>query len=262
MTRALPVRLLALLVATSAIGASMAPVVAPAGWERDLEALRPVDPMAYFELGEEMADAAVDDAERELARRLFALAGLLDRRLARSACLALADLAGDEQEHRRLMALAALLGDGGIAPVGGSGLDGPWLEPGAPAALAVTEAFSHYRRGKGSRANTALRTPGAMELLQTCDRFLYGGVHRFLEDCKLYRGRLRPGLSEEDRVRMMRLEIALLTGDGRPWSSELLYAGGRPLVEVDPDQLEEAFGTDASRPIYRGGRWVPDGSVP
>jgi len=262
MMRRLSPALLTLLMTVATLTASAPRAAAAGGWERELEALRPVDPLAYFELGEEIADAAADEEERELARRLFRLSGLLDRRLARSSCLALADLAGDEQEHRRLTALAALLGGSGIAPPGAAEREGPSLEPGAAAALAVTEAFSHYRRGKGSRAMTALRTPGARELLDSCDRFLYGGVHRFLEDCKLYRGRLRPGLSEVDRVRMLRLEIALLTGEERPWSSELLYAGGRPLVEVDPDQLEEAFRTDGSRPVYRAGRWVPAGPTP
>jgi hypothetical protein len=262
MTARRTIRLLVLLAVVAPLAALAPRAAAPGDWERELAALRPVDPLAYFELAEEIADAAAADDDRELARRLFALAGLLDRRLARSSCLALADLAVDEQEHRRLTALAALLGGGGIAPPGAATSDGPSFAPGTAAALAVTEAFSHYRRGKGSRALTALRTPGALELLDSCDRFLYGGVHRFLEDCKLYRKELRPGLSEEDRVRMLRLEIALLTGDERPWSSELLYAGGRPLVEVDPDQLEDAFRTDASRPIYRGGRWVGEGSAP
>ena len=227
--------------------------------------------MAYFVLAEEVADAAAEaDEERMLARRLYGLAGGARPRASR------AQRVPCPRGHRRRTTRRAsatdspwpaLLGGGGIAPLGSAPeargrAARTYGDPAPPRRSRVTEAFSHYRRGKGSRAMTALRTPGARELLDSCDRFLYGGVHRFLEDCKLYRGKLRPGLSEEDRVRMLRLEIALLTGDERPWSSELLYAGGRPLVEVDPDQLEEAFRTDTSRPMYRGGRWVSEGSAP
>jgi hypothetical protein len=225
-------------------------------WTERLEELRPAFPMAYFELAEEIADQADGGAERALARRLFGLAGVLDRdRLGRSACLALADLAEQEHDRRRLLALASLLGGAGIGQAGppGSGL-GRALEPSA--VLAVTNAFSHFRRGEGPKALAALRTPGATELLDACGPYLPGGVNRFLEECRSFRGRVRPRLSEADEVRMMRLEMALLAGSERPWSSALLYGRGQPLIEVDPDRLEETLGTDGSRPLFRNGRWV------
>jgi len=60
-----------------------------------LEALTPSDPRAYFELGEEVADAADNQASLDLARRLFVLALHLDRarngqRISAGACRALA----------------------------------------------------------------------------------------------------------------------------------------------------------------------------
>ncbi|MDY7107745.1 MAG: hypothetical protein SYC29_03825 [Planctomycetota bacterium] len=231
---------------------------AAATWEDRLEALRPAVPMAYFELAEEVADRAEDEAQRGLARHLFALAGVLDRdRLGRSACLALADLAEREHERRRLIALASLLGRGGIGRSStsfeGLGLDG---DPTPTAMLALSEAFSYFRRGRGSQALAALREPGAMELLEACDPYLPGGANRFLEECRSFRGRVRPNLSQADEIRMLRLETALLAGSDRPWSSALLYGEGRPLIEVDPARLEETLGVDASRPLYRNGRWV------
>jgi hypothetical protein len=226
-----------------------------------LEALRPQHAMAYFELAEEVADVADDEDMRALARRLFGLAGVLDaEHLGRSACLALADMEENELARRRLLALAALLGGGGLAQAApAEAVAGGGEAPSRTAVLAVTEAFSLYRRGRGSQAMTVLDKPGAMELLRALDPQLPGGANRFLEDCRHYRGQLRPSLSEGDLTRMLRLEIALLAGIERPWSSELLLGRGRPLVEVDPDRLEEALGVNAARSIYRNGRWVPAG---
>jgi hypothetical protein len=228
----------------------------PGAWTARLESLRPEEPMAYFELAEEIADVATSADDQALARRLFGLAGALaPKPLGRSSALALADLAEDEAARRRLLALALLLGGADMRPPAPAAAP---LGIAAPpeAAMALVEAFSAYRRGRGAQAQSALRKPGAMELLEACDRFLPGGTRRFLEDCKLYRGQLRPSLSSEDIDRMLRLEVALLAGAERPWSSELLLTRGSVLVEVDPSDLEIEFGVDGSRPYYRGSRWV------
>lgn len=234
------------------------PAAPPREWTARLEALRPSDPEAYFELAEEVADVAETDGEWRLAARLFGLAGALDpERFGRSACLALADLEASLPARRRLLALASLLGGGGIAPGPVTeGPDGFGSEPSAETVMAVTEAFSHYRRGEGPRALTSLREPGAMELLEECHPFLAGGSRRFLEDCKHYRGQLRPTLSSADLIRMLRLEVALLAGDERSFTSELLLRSGRPLIEVDPERLEETLGVDPSVASYVNGRWV------
>jgi hypothetical protein len=231
------------------------------GFSDRLTALNPADPMAYFELAEEVADVADSSQQGALAQRLFGLAGVLDaERLGRSAALALADLEQDELRRRRLLALASLLGSDelispglGVPSVGYGEADD---EPSTAAVMSMLEAFSHYRRGKGSKALSALREEGAMELLERYDGFLRGGINGFLEDCKLYRGELRPSLSQSDLIRMLRLEVALLAGDERPWSAELMVSRGRPLIEVDPMRLEDVFAVDASRPLYRNGRWV------
>ena len=44
--------------------------------------------------------------------------------------------------------------------------------------------------------------------------------------------------------------------DGR-FSTDLARGGDAPLLEVDTLRLETVFGTDVSRPIFRGGQWVP-----
>ena len=123
------------------------------------------------------------------------------------------------------------------------------------AALAVAEALAYYRRGLGPKALTALKRPGAMALLEAHGEALRGGVERFVADCKLYRGQSRPFVSDLDLLAMLHLEQALLAGAERSWAGELLLTGGRPLVEVDPDRLDEAFGVTAELAYFRNGEW-------
>ena len=235
----------------------LAPPQAPADWSARLEALELERPMDYFELAEEVADGATTNSQRELARTLFGLAGALDpAQLGRSACLALADLESDSTDRRRLLALASLLGQegGGRVP----SLDGDARVAADPvAALAVSEAFSHYRRGEGQNALAALKAPGSMELLTAHSPILRGGIDRFIEDCNYFRGGDRmPRLDDADITRMLRFEAALLAGDQRDWSSDLVINQNQPLAEVDPDHLDRSLGVDLSRPLWRDGRWV------
>ncbi len=241
------------LVAAIFSAALLAAAWAPALEDR-LAALRPQRPMAYFELAEEIADSPQDQAQRDLARRLFGLAGVLDpRRLGRSACLAIYDLEPDENAKRRLLVLAALLDE----RAAGSG-----REPERPAwadraaALAVSEAIGHYRRGEGSKAINRINAPGAAALLEACSGMIFrGGAERFIEDCKTYRGARRPGVPASDLLTMLRFEAALLAGEKRSWSQDLLLGGGRPLLEVDPDRLADSLGADPAFACWRGGRW-------
>jgi hypothetical protein len=230
-------------------------------WRTRLESLRPEQPMAYFELAEEIADAAAesDEADRDLARRLFALAGALESKsLGRSACLAMAELESDEQARLRLLALAELLDANRFTSLPDAQHAGAVRPAGRniPALRAATEALSRYREGQGALAITAARRPGVMPLLESGSAALPGGLARFMEDCKVYRGQLKPTLTNEDINAMLRLEAAWLAGDDRSWSSELFLTRGKPLIEVDPDRLEESLGVDASRSVYRNGAWA------
>ncbi len=224
-------------------------------WEARLAALAPTNPLAYFELAEEIADDSVGKSHRELARHLFALAGVLDPPgLGRSASLALADMEDRAHVKRQLLALAALLDERGGVAGWGQPDEAPQIS--ASAAVAVGEALSYYRRGRGPRALSVLEKPGATALLESAGGVLRGGARRFMEDCKLYRGQRKPTVTEDDLRRMLQLEAAVLAGVDRAWSGQLLLGRGRPLVEVDPDNLQQTFGVDASRPYYRRGRWV------
>ncbi len=230
----------------------------PPDWTPRLEALTPRRPEQYFDLAEEVADAAGagDEAALGLARHLFRLAGVLDPdRLGRGACLALADLERDPAERRRLLALATLLnrrsGEPNWLPSQSSASDDDFA-----AAVALADAFSHYRSGYGSRAEAALNAAaGARDLLRTHEHVV-GGERRFLENLRAYRSGQSPVRSRAEVIDMLRLEAALLAGEGRTWSGDLMLSRGRTLVEVDPERLAEALGVDASRPLYRQGRWV------
>ncbi len=262
-----PTILLSLSVVGAMIGFSAVPQAGlPDGDEGDggvpalrqrLRDLKPSNPMAYLELAEEVADAAGGARYLDLARHLFALAAAIDPpRLGRSGCLALADLAEGANDRRRLLALAWLL-SGRASAAGLADATGPETHD-RLAALAVSEALSHYRRGKGALALAALQAPGAMDLLQAHGDVLRGGTARFLADCELYRGRQRPMVSHRDLVTMLRLEAALLSGPVRNWSGEILLSGGRPLIEVDPGRLAETTVVDTTRPYYRNGRWAKE----
>jgi hypothetical protein len=172
--------------------------------------------------------------------------------------LALIDLESDSQMKYRLTALASLMGDGQFMQRSGFGLQSG-ANLGGQAALAAAEALGHYRKGDGNQALKSLDKPGAHELLAQYDRLLPGGIARFVEDCKHYKGQLKPTLSAGDITRMLRLEAALLAAGERTWSSELLLTGGKPLIEADPTSLQETLGVDASKPYFRRGRWVERG---
>lgn len=239
---------------------------APIDWSERLERLDPAWPAAYFELAEEVADLAETDEGRGLARTLYAMAGALDREgHGRSAALALATLAEDPRRQRALIALAVLLSDGATNALESLPLDGPMgagdRGPSAAAALELSEAFSFFRRGQGPRAASMTRAPEVDALLTRFGTGSPGGAERFREDCRVYKGGLRPSLSSDARTGMLAIEESVLAsagqaGEQRTWSSVLIETGGRPLIEIDAARLDEAFGIDVTRPYYRSGRWV------
>jgi len=233
----------------------------PEDWSPRLESLTPDNPLAYFELGEEVMDAAAGDDDRNLARQLFRLAGALDpATFGRSAALALADLADDPQEKRRLLALAALLD----RPGGGEG-EPNWGPPPEMArtidlggASSLSDSFSYYRRGLGNRAMEELdKDPAAAELLARYGDAI-GGEARYRENARRYRTGESPIKTWDELITMLRLEAALLAGEDRSWSAELLLTGGQPIVEIDPGDISGALGVNPARALWRNGRWVAE----
>lgn len=231
----------------------------PPSREARLAALDPKRPLDYLELAEEIADAlpaSGADDDRRLARRLYALAGLLDReRLGRSAALGLLVLETDRLQRQRLEAVARLLAPS--ASVEAAAVE----RVDADAAVAVSEAFSALRRGRGSQGTSALRVPGADDLLERYGTSMPGGAKRFREDLRVFRsGSMRPEIDRVRRAAMFAIDEAILAAaaerpDGR-FSTDLARGGDAPLLEVDTLRLESVFGTDRSRPVWRDGQWV------
>jgi len=260
-----------------------------------LEALSPSDPRAYFELGEEIADAASNPATLQLARRLYVLALYLDRaragqRLSASACLALADLATRERDRRWLRSLAGTL-DQRLA--GPAWVRSAEARASSQAGYGAATALGLVRSGDGVRARRALADPAVRALLRSYERLLdpaaLPGAMRVLEreadrwpcpECHnqrivrrlgsgrepLYRpctncaGNPGPAMSVAALIAHLRLESQLLSGVQRSWSAQVAADRGAPLRDPDPSDVAPAFGIDPARSVYRNGEWVEPGT--
>lgn len=224
-------------------------------WTARLTELAPNNPARYFELAEEVADAATGETQRELARHLFRLSGALDPdRYGRSAALALADLSVTEADKRSFLALATLLDRRSVMPSWSARLGGDALiDPNR--ALALCNALSYYRLGRGERIIQLNREHDLEALIRRFSRQM-GDPDRFLEDARLYqRGSKQPRVTDATIVDQLRLEVALLSGAASSWSADRLLNGGDVLVEVNPDNPAQAFGVDPTMAYYRSGRW-------
>jgi len=227
-------------------------------WQTQLEALSPNNPLAYIELAEDMLDAA-ESAEmrtgnelRLLAQQLIALAGSIDSSgLGRSACLALAELSTDKFDRERFSALANLLPSRDVLSTWSPSARDEPISPSV--ALALSEALGYYRQGYGNRALSTLQRQDTEKVLARFGHLLPGGPQRFLEDCKHYVNAKKPPLFESDITRLLSLEAALLSNTERSWAGEMLLTGGTPLIEIDPDQLDEMLDVDVTRPYFVNG---------
>lgn len=253
-----------------------------------LAALRPDNPRAYFELGEEVAYELPFKEGQALARTLFVLAFELDRAaggrtgLSRSACLALADLSTRNAERRWLLAMASMEPghvrtasppDAGEA----SGIDD------APFEMAV--AIGWYRTEEYRRARDVLAREEAPLVLRrvgidkdkaeqfvsrlremvtrgvACDRCRNERVIRrageggkpTLELCPLCHGNPGPRLSETDFVDTLRVEATLLDCRPTSWAAATLLSGGMALRDAEPDELAAWFGIDAKATQWQPG---------
>jgi hypothetical protein len=232
--------------------AQSAGATAAVRWQDRLLRLDPLRPLDYLELGEEVADAASGDDERELARQLFGLAGALDtERLGRSAMLALAALAVDGTERARAEAAAELVGGKGVVREG-LRFDSAQIE-------ALSRSFSHHRRGDGRRAQAALRQNGADTLLEAIGPRLPGGAQGYRDECAAMRA---AGVSvvDPDMVRrQLEVELALRRGELRGLSLDAALRGDAPLIEIDLGDPRALWGVDPSRPWWRDGSWRGNG---
>ena len=255
-----------------------------------LAALRPDQPMAYFELAEEVASEADDLDGLRLAQHLYVLAFELDRAdgvvtIAGGACLGLAELARHEHERRWLLTIASIVDPrySGLALTGES-ITGASIETRASAA----EALGLIRSGQGQRAMRLLEDPEIEDLLRRRDRRLsrYGvpgeldillqqaalwpcpecrnrrvtqirsGMSREPALCPVCRGNPGPPMTARDLERHLRFEAELLGVGGGSWGGQLLASGAAPLREPDPAALAAVYRVDPAKSVFRDGAWV------
>lgn len=266
--------------------------------ERQLERLEPGDAESYFRLGEDAADLG----RRLLAQRLFVLAASSrPAGYGRSSCLALADLADDLIERRRLIGVARMFPAAPGAPR--LTLDGADDRVRRQAAASVSAMLGFYRRGEGARALKSLQMNDLTEdMLEDYGRSV-GRISEVLEyvnthpRCPTCRGLLiirhaagdqgilidlgpsRPGSGKHFRLcttclgvwgpeitaekvdRMLQFESALLAGKGETWSSQFEMDGGRVRPILDPAHLARSLNIDPTLDIYRNGQWVASGRL-
>ncbi|MCH2133568.1 MAG: hypothetical protein MK116_07445 [Phycisphaerales bacterium] len=230
------------------VGAS--PVMTSRFKER-LEDLRPVDPEQYFRLGEEVAEIARDDADRELAIRLFALADHLDpHRWRRSAILAIKPLVKEASVHRLLDAnLRAWSSDVDFLPASGE-----TEETGEDAAMAAVDALSSLRSGDRADLRRALAVDKATARFDAVSERLPGDSVWALRISRSET--FGPETLDEDAViATLEAQGELLGSEQRPWSVVLQIHQGQPMTVIEPVPLTDVFGIDAKRSSFRNGQW-------
>jgi hypothetical protein len=169
-----------------------APAAAAIDWSPRLTKLTPNEPVAYFELAEEVAAEDRTMSGRTLARHLYVLAAHLPAAAApsaavaqggaassgpdwlpASACLGLAAIADTEQDRRWLIAMAGTLSPEGAGSSQGRPIDGGGTHDAT--ALQLATALGYVRAGDGRKAMKILNTPAVSALLARYEGLLNPG---------------------------------------------------------------------------------------
>lgn len=239
-----------------------------------LAALSPDDPMGYFLLAEEVMHEMQGDRGLQLARTLFVLASVTDRRssvpqgLTAGAALALASISSSDDERQWLLAL---------------------IEPGSPrrparvddalqeeASLNAAEALSFARAGDAVALHERLRSDdvyrtlrrlgdegaSAIDLLERASdrapcaacrnrRIIKSQIADTSDDvytlCPICLGNPGPAYALRQYRETLAVEALLLGAQGESWSAHDWLSSGRAALEPDLDVLPEHFGVDPDR---------------
>jgi hypothetical protein len=271
------------------------PPAAPGGpaaeLERQLLALRPDDPMSYFNLGESIGYAAGGDrAALELARQLLLLAAVLDRASAQpiglepSVALALADLAGTDQDRRMLLDAAEALA---IESAAGHQLPRWPVDLTSTTTddlpLRVAQTLARARANDGARVRRELERapiedtlrhaglrPGDVQRIMTELRIVQEPGHcpgcrsnraaqvrtaqgaPALVRCPTCGGNPGASLSAEDYMLFIRAEALVLGVRAEGWTTDLFLTDHEPLRDTSFDDLLDLYRVDPAAT-----RWSP-----
>ncbi len=251
--------------------------------ERRLQALRPSNPMAYFELAEEIAYEAQTEEEEDLARRLYVLAFELDRRtapveLGASACLGIRELSKNSVERQWLAALARAVDS---EP---SRIDWP-LDVGgqddAAESYLLAEAMGRHRAGDYRRATLGLDNDGARGVVDELPEHHVRVIDRSINHarntpaCRSCKRRRIISTGPETRARLctacdgdpgpefdltalaehVAVEAVLLDASPPNWSAQLLIMDGVPIRDFDASELARVYRVDPALSVWRDRRW-------
>jgi hypothetical protein len=228
--------------------------------ETRLRALSPDDPIAAFELAEELAYESQAPQGRDLARRLYQLALQWDEAdgnadLGASVYLALADLSTRADERRWMIAMALSL-DPTLARI----VTLPDQERASlETRVNLAAGLELYRLGEYGDAQRRLHAPGVRELLEEYENMITGHTAPMLarvqgspscRECRNARvipdprdpgesrlcltcaGDPGPDLPDEELIRFLRLERAILADEPSSWSADLMMTRGDALRGV------------------------------
>lgn len=257
-----------------------------------LAKLAPTSPEAYFQLGEEVADAVDSPQRAKLAKELFTLAFAMDvertggkgGELAASCCLALAAVTRSEADRRWLGAMAVAI-DPRRKPPGW--LAGQREAVSAQTAYLAASALGCVRSGDGRQALLYLDDPGVRALLGRYDRLILdspykgtlaateleasrwpchecnnqrivkrsgkNGEYRLCPTCN---GRPGMKLAPEQWLAQIRLESLLLSGIHRSWAAQVASDLGQPLRDPDVRDLPGVLGVDPAKRLWKAGAWA------
>ncbi len=257
-----------------------------------LEALEPTDPVAYFQLGEEVAEEFETPEELELARTLFVLAFHLDRdqagTIAPSCAIALAQLQGIGQDRDWLLSLTHALDQRYAAPDWRGALPSVGSDHDAyQAAVAV----GRVRSGHGREATALLQDPDVMAMILRYEPLLspanqpgsadwlmrearkwpcpecgFNRVSRAIDasnsgyvKCRVCSGNPGPEITQEELIAQLRFEARMLNGVQRSWAAQVIADAGAPLRDPTPQDLAPILGIDHRKSLWREGNWIaPD----
>jgi len=243
-----------------------------------IDVLSPGDPLAYFELAEEVASEIHNVKGHALAKRLYVLAFEYDRQvpapigLGASVCLALVEITPREADKRWLYAMAASLGSTYHTPLAaGADLSQASLKT----KVGLAKALELYREGEYRLSLKQLADPAVGALLESASGLLEHGSEEILaelatepvcHECKNRRivladlgpnreyrlcytcdGDPGPDLTDEQLIEQLRVEKTLLSDKPQSWSAALRLTRAKPLRDVDPDELAPWAGVDVQQ---------------
>lgn len=221
----------------------------------------------------------------EIWRSQPASARIRDPRLGPSCLLLLASIAENPDRARWLRAMAAAIDTE-------ARLNADMLSPVAPGpaldatVLELVSALELLRGGEGRRAARLLDRVAVKELLDRYQILLSPSgitgeserIRRLADEwaicpecrnrrftrstggislCSTCRGDPGPPLTSTEVLYQLRLEAALLEGVQKSWVAQTLVDGGRPLRDLDPEEVAPSTGVDPALRLWREGRWVP-----